>query len=637
MSEHTDLVVADDQPEMGRVARFGQFTLDLRSGELTRSGIRVPLQEQPFQILRMLIAKPGEIVTREELREHLWPTEFVDFERGLNTAVRKLRAALDDSAENPRFVETLARRGYRFIAPVVWPDQEQLVPAPALETGEAPRRSALFRPAMLAIGLLLIVATLLVVWWKFRPEARRSVDSIAVLPFVHDRADTAPLASGMTELLVDAIGRNPSVRVLARSAMFRYERQKVDPVRVGRELGVSGIVTGTVRRNGESYEIRVELVDVRDGKLLWSDRFNASPATLPTVQTAIADELNATLSTRPAGERRTPRMTTNREAYDYYIRGLYAWNRRDITNLRRAIDLFNRSIEADPGFAAPWSGLASTYGVMVGYGWISPAAGAPKVIAAATRALQLDPENAAAHASIAATKFRQEWDWEGAEREFKEAIRLNPDYATAHVWYAEFLRAMGRLPEARAEVAKGYELDPLSPSINASFCWGKFFEGRYEEARDFSRKVAEVDPRFKPTRCLAFSLLMLGEYDALAAELESTGHATDREAAAAVRREGRRGFLRHRIAQCENRPETGEGLAVDLASFYALDGNVDEAFRWLEIGYRNRVSRVTSVPFDPTFAALRGDPRLENLLRRMKYPEEVVVAATRPLPSPPSR
>jgi TolB-like protein/DNA-binding winged helix-turn-helix (wHTH) protein len=617
-----------------RLARFGPFELDLRSGELRREGVRLRIQEQPLQILLMLIERSGEVVTRDELRERLWPTDFVDFEHGLNTAVRKLRESLGDSAERPRFVETLARRGYRFIVPVVWVGSDSSAePVPDDSPEPRPGLTSGARLAIAAgIALVLLLSGLLV-WQRRRSAPSREIESVAVLPFVHDTTATEPLSDGMTELLIDSLARDPRLRVLARSTVFRYESPKTDAIAAGRELGVSGVVTGSIRRDDDRYDIRVELIDVRDRSLVWGERYQASSSMLPTVQASIAQSLAERLRARDgAPPPRVAGMTGSREAYDFYIRGLYAWNRRGREDLLRAAELFQRATDADPKFAAPWSGLASTYGVMVGSGWLPPMEGAPKVLAAATKALELDPLNAEAHAAIGATTFRQMWDYDGAEREFKEAIRLNPSYATGHTWYGEFLRAMGRAADARAEFERAYQLDPLSPPVNAAICWSRFKDRRYREAVDFSRKAGELDPRFVATRCLTQSLLALGDYEALAKALDAAPALgpEGRELAAATRKEGRSGYLGTRIAQLSALPDA-EFFAVDIATFHAMDGDRDEAFRWLEIAHRNRVSMLTSVPFDPRFDSLRTDPRLADLFRRIRLPEAAIAAATRPL------
>jgi DNA-binding winged helix-turn-helix (wHTH) protein len=229
-----------------RTARFGVFELDLRSGELRRDGVRVPLQEQPFRLLAFLIARPGEVISRDELHEKLWPSEFVVFDHGLNTAIRKLRTALDDSADNPRFIETLARRGYRFIAPVSW-DGLTAAPAPA----QAPSR----RTGLLLIAALLLVAAIAATFVFRRTEAAAppSIGAVAVLPFTNDHAQTAHLSDGLTEELIDALSRQPSMRVMARTTVFRYKGQAVDPQTVGRDLDVGAVVLGNVRRDGDAY------------------------------------------------------------------------------------------------------------------------------------------------------------------------------------------------------------------------------------------------------------------------------------------------------------------------------------------------------------------------------------------------
>src|SRR5688572_1549884 len=438
-----------------RMARFGVFELDLRSGELRRDGVRVPLQEQPFRLLAILIARPGEVVSREELREQLWASEFVDFDHGLNRAIRKLRTALDDSADNPRFIETLARRGYRFIAPVSW-NGDTVIAA----SEPSPRRRLL--PIVIAAAVLLMVIAGALIFRQMQARRAPTIWAVAVLPFTNDHAQTAHVSDGLTEELIDALSRLPSMRVMARTTVFRYKGKPVDPQTVGRDLDVGAVVLGDVRRDGDAYRVRVELIDVRDGSQLWGNRFNVSAAELPGLQNRIAELLFNRLR---HGQRAPGGRTQNAEAYELYLKGLYAWNRRGEDDLRQSIELFTKAAALDPTYAAPHAGLANAWGVMTGNGMISPDEGVPRVLAAARKALELDPENAEAYTSMATTKFRNLWDFAGAEKDYREALRLNPNYATGHQWYGDFLRSMGRFAEARRESDIAYKLDPLSTAI----------------------------------------------------------------------------------------------------------------------------------------------------------------------------
>lgn len=596
-----------------QTARFGVFALDLRSGELRRDGVRVPLQEQPFRLLAFLIARPGDVISRDELHEQLWPSEFVDFDHGLNTAIRKLRTALDDSADNPRFIETLARRGYRFIAPVSW-DGDTIAPPPSKVV---PGRTSLL--VIAAVALLLAIAAIFLLR-RSPASVPPSIGAVAVLPFTNDHPQTAHLSDGLTEELIDALSRQPSMRVMARTTVFRYKGQAVDPKTVGRDLDVGAVVVGNIRRDGDAYRVRVELIDVRDGSQLWGDHFQVSSVELPGLQNRIADLLFNRLR---YGKRVPGAQTQNAEAYQLYLKGLYAWNERGVDDLRRSIELFTRAAALDPTYAAPHAGMANAWGVMTGNGIISPEEGAPRVMAAARKALELDPANAEAYTSMATTKFRNLWDFAGAEADYRHALRLNPNYATGHQWYADFLRSMGRFAEARHEIDTAYKLDPFAPAITGARCWSFFFEERYAEGIAFARRAAEVDERCAAPTCVVRSMAALGDFEGMFREMRKL-EAPRFEVAAlegAFRKEGREGLYRKRLEGflASGKPEYSH--PVEIAETWAALGNKDEAFRWLDIAARHRVSRVTMVNVNPELKALRDDPRFDELLKRIGLPK----------------
>jgi TolB-like protein/DNA-binding winged helix-turn-helix (wHTH) protein/Flp pilus assembly protein TadD len=617
-------VISADNPlratsNQARTARFGIFEVDLRSGELRRDGIRVPLQEQPFRLLAFLIARPGEVVSRDELREQLWPSEFVDFDHGLNTAVRKLRAALDDSADSPRFIETLARRGYRFIAPVSWNGLSQ-TPATDAPASSAPRK--IYPLAIATAVLLLAIAAAFV--FRARTPVTRAISSpriwaVAVLPFTNDQPQAAHLSDGLTEELIDALSRQPSMRVMARTTVFRYKGKQIDPKAVGRDLDVGAIVLGNVRSDGDAYRVRVELIDVTDGTQLWGDHFRVSGDELPGLQNRIAGLLFNRLR---HGHGAPGARTQNAEAYQLYLKGLQAWNERGVDDLKRSIELFRRAAELDPTYAAPHSGLANAWGVMTGNGILSPEEGAPLVMAAARKALELDPANAEAYTSMATTKFRNFWDFAGAEADYRHALRLNPNYATGHQWYSDYLRSMGRLAEARQEIDLAYKLDPLSPAITGARCWSFYYEGRYADGIAFARQAAEVDARCAAPTCVARSMGALGDFEGMFREMrrfEVPFFDVD-ELEAAWRAGGREALYRKRLERILSRQKSEYSFPVEIAESYAALGNKDEAFRWLDIAFKHRVSRVTAINVNPELKSLRDDPRFEVLMKKIGLP-----------------
>jgi TolB-like protein/DNA-binding winged helix-turn-helix (wHTH) protein len=607
-------------------ARFGTFELDLRTLELRREGTRIKLQDQPLRLLTILIQRPGEVVTREELRQQLWAEEFVDFDHGLNTAVRKLRSALNDDADNPRFVETLARRGYRFLAPVTWEGDAgppPPPPAPPLET--VPRRRM---PLILTLAALVIVAAVAgVLFTRSRSPGRSAtVDSIAILPFRVQSADDEHLGDGLTEILITRLSRLPALRVMARDTVFSFKGGKVPAARAGREMQVNAVVTGNVRREGDTYSILVELIDVEDGAQLWGDRYATSLAELPRTQSRIVEDLSMQLrhgATQAQRQSASRAYTTNAAAYQQYLLGLQAWNRRTRADLPKAEEHFQRAIALDPQFAAAYAGLANTYGVMIGNSTLTPAEGTIKVFAAARKALEIDPENAEAHSSIAASSFRNLWDFQEAERSWRRAIELEPSYATAHHWYAGYLMTMGRYAEGRREAELGYRLDPLSVASISSQCWSLYLERRYRDTLAFAEKALEVQPTLSP-HCQGSTYRALGDYEGLLRLLESRKLPHWEKARAAYERDGPAGLARLHLELLQ---PNAERFPVDMAVEYALLGDADQAFAWLEKGYQNRLSRTVSFHVYPSLDPIRDDPRFADLARRIGLPPSALEAA----------
>lgn len=411
------------------IARFGSFELDTRTGELRKSGIRMRLPEQSFQVLALLLERQGQLVTREELRQRLWQDDtFVDFELGLNRAVNKLRKALCDAAGVPRFIETVPRHGYRFLAPVSF----------AKHSG--------------ANG-----------------GDRNSPRSLAIIPFTNTSGnpDADYLCAGLAESLIYRFAELPSLRVMACTTAFRYRNSTLDALSIGGELEVDAVLTGRAVMRGDSLSIGAELVDVRDGSLLWGHHYNRKLADLFEVQEnmsrAIFDSLRLTL-TQHQINRVQKRQTSNLEAHQLYLRGVFNWNKREPESVRRAMEYFQRAQDVDPGYALAHSGLADCFAVLsiYPYCFLPPKQGMARAKAAAQCALELDPELAEAHTTMGLVNLLHDWNFAESERRFRRAQELKPSYPIAHLWHCMYCIAMGRLDEALAEAQKARELDPLS-------------------------------------------------------------------------------------------------------------------------------------------------------------------------------
>src|SRR5437773_6635245 len=501
--------------------RFGAFEVDLRAGELRRKGLQVKLQEQPFQVLAMLLERVGEVVTREELQTKLWPADtIVDFDHGLNKAINKIRKALGDSAENPRFVETVARRGYRFIADVRVVDGSPLDrPEPVIEDSPATdkqdpvesggnpaaRRRAPWplagKTSAIALGLVLVT----LVGWMLRSRSRASLEirSLAVLPLESLSSDPSQeyFADGMTDELITDLSQISALSVISRTSVMPYKRARKPLPQVARELNVDAVVEGTVLRSGDRVRITAQLIQVSEDKHIWSQSYEGdlrdTLALQNKVARAIADQIRISLTPQEQAALKNVKAV-NPEAYVSNLKGLYFWNKRTADGLKTAVAYFDQAIENDPTYARAYAGLADSYALMGDwqYGVLTPKEALPRAEAAAIKALELDSTLGEAHTSLAFTLDGFDWDWGSAEREFKRALELNPGYATAHHWYAWHLALVGRNAEAIAEMKRAQNLDPLSLIISADSAELLVIAHSYDEVIEQSRKTIEMDPNF---------------------------------------------------------------------------------------------------------------------------------------------
>lgn len=459
------------------IIRFGDFDADLRSGELRRDGRRIKLQIQPFQVLQMLLEHAGEVVTREELQTRIWPADtFVDFDQGLNNAVRKLREALGDDAEKPRFIETLSKRGYRFISS-------------AQAVGSGARTPAL-------------------------PAATVTVDSIAVLPFASMSADPEDefFADGMTEEIINALAQIEQLHVVARSSAFSFKGKNIDPRIVGKQLSVRTVLEGTIRQSGNRLRITVQLINAADGYHLWSERYDREMKDIFDIQDEIArsitDRLKITL--RGGHEPLVKPKTQNFEAYLLYLRGRALLYRRGAA-IARAAERFERAVALDSGYALAWAGLADSNTVLGYWGLARPEATMPKALEAARRAIALDPSLAEAHSALAMASLMGAWDKPEAERAFLSAIELNPRYTQARAWFALFYLqfAAGRFEEGAAQAKLGVESDPLSGYANSVLALTLTLASKRTEGLQFSQTAVELDPESFLTRWIHHVVLHL--------------------------------------------------------------------------------------------------------------------------------
>jgi TolB-like protein/DNA-binding winged helix-turn-helix (wHTH) protein/Flp pilus assembly protein TadD len=632
--------------------RFGVFEFDLRSGELQKQGRKIRLEGQPVQVLLCLLENPGELVTREALHQKLWPADtFVNFEQGLNASVKRLRQALNDSADNPRFVETLPRRGYRFIAPT------QTIPAvggaPAADTAisevtevpATPNSSEANQPHRVALpertvrvsrvwkrsGVALLVALGISVVWLVRLHDHPSttIRSLAVLPLDNLSGDASQdyFSDGMTDELITELGQISELRVISRTSAMAYKGSHESLPRIARDLNVDAVLEGAVLRSGNQVRITAQLILASTDKHLWAKSYEGDLQDTIMLQKQVARSI--------AGEIRielTPQeqaalqhlQQVNPEAHEDYLKGRYFWNKRTPDGLKDAINYFIQAIEKDPNYAPAYAGLADSYALAGDwqYGVITPKEAYPKAKAAATKAIALDSALGEAHISLAWCLDGFDWDWDSAGREFKRGIELNGGYATAHHWYGWHLAMLGRHDEAVTELKKAKSLDPLSLIIGADLAEELLIAHRYDEALEQSRETMNMDPFFALTHYVLGEVLaqkhMRGEAIAelkKAVELSpgSTAFAANLANAYAV--SGKREEAVRILNDLKNRSRAGFSNAPEIAVVCVGLDEKDQAMVWLERAYGERFN--PGVLMRPAFDPLRSDPRFQNLLRRI--------------------
>jgi len=626
---------------------FGVFELDLRAGELRKHGLRIRLQEQPFQILAMLLEHPGEIVTREELQKELWPADtFVDFDHGLNKAVSKIREALSDSAESPRFVETVARRGYRFLAEVKVVDtvpvrSSELAtlphpPADAGNGGDLARKLAIPKlilsspTSKMSAFVLLLLVTSLSAWmlhsWK-RPS--HVIRSLAVLPLESLSSDASQdyFADGMTDELISDLGQISALRVISRTSVMAYKHARKPLPQIARELNVDAVVEGTVLRSGDQVRITAQLIEASTDKHLWSQSYQGelrdTLALQNQVARTIADQIRINVNPLEQAALKNVKVV-NPQAYESFLKGRYFWNKRTADGLKVALAYFNQATDEDPKYAQAYSGLADTYSLLGDwqYAVMTPKEALPKAKAAAIRALELDSTLGEAHNSLAFCLDGFDWDFDSAGKEFRRAIELNPSYATAHHWYAWHLSLLGRYDEALVEMRKAENLDPLSLIINADLAELLVLAHSYDESIRQSRKTIEMDPNFALAHNqLAQAYLQKHMNDEAVAELQKavqlsgSSPTSIANLARAYVAAGKRSEAQKLLSDLKKRSSASSSYAAELCVIYVALGDRDQAMNWLEKGYEERFN--PGVLLRPGFDPLRSDPRFQDLARRV--------------------
>jgi TolB-like protein/DNA-binding winged helix-turn-helix (wHTH) protein len=607
--------------------RFGIFEVDLASGELRKEGVRIRLQEQPFQVLIALIERPREVVSREDLQKRLWPSDVVvDFDRGLNKAINRLREALEDDADDPRFIETLPQRGYRFLADVE-------VAAPASPSGSTPvagRASPLIdRRGLLAVFGGLTAVPILIFGYRRLIGRPPEIKSIAVMPLenLSGNIDQEYFSDGMTDELIGELARIGSLRVISRTSMMQYKRSARKSLpEIARELNVDAILEGTVAQSDGKVRITAQLIRAQDDRHLWSERYERNLTDILALQSEVARTIANQIEIKltPQEEKHLTRTRpVHPEAYELFLKGNF-FVHQGIRGTARSIEFFHRAIELDPAQAEAYAGLAEALCFAAIFGLYPSAKAYPEARVAALKALELDESNAAAHDALADVKQGYDWDLAGAQVEFKRALTLNPSNLLTRVRYAESLTRLKKYEEAIQETARNLAWDPVSPICHVSRSMIFFRARRYDESIRASQQALDLDP--SNVNALWWQgVSYAGKQDfpksitALTKALSIAGGPLFR---------GYLGFVYGRAGERDKAFVIIRELTmlsnqrfvspVDFALVYAGLGDADSTFQWLEKAYQAREGRfeLASLYYD----GLHSDPRYADLVRRVGLP-----------------
>ena len=640
-----------------RRVRFGAFEADLRSGELFKYGVRIKVQDQPFQILAMLLDRPGELVSREELRHRLWAQDtFVDFDAGLNAAVRRLRDALNDSPDQPRFIETLPRHGYRFIASAyAVPESQPQVSDPStcnfptrmmgtegtlspvsaaphrLNTGWSPWTlpSSVWIWSFLFIAIAIGASILGITSWRsryFSTRAASGIRSIAILPLQNLSSDSNQdyFADGMTDALITDLAHAKSLRVISRSSSMQYKDSKKSAQEVGRELNVDAIFEGAVVRSGDEVRIDARLIRTADDQHLWARTYRRKISDILSLQEevalAIADEIQVSLPPD-----REARLANARpiipQAYSDYLLGQYFLERGGKENLEKAVGYYEQSIQIDPHYALAWAGLADAHRFLGGGGFAPEEAELRNARAAVERALELDPNLAEAHAARGSIQMFADWDWNAAEASYQRALAVEPANISALRGSARLAADLGRYDQALQLARQAAERDPLNPRSHRLVGDIAHYANELDEALAAFQKADELNPG-GPLINLSIGWVYLEQsrpLEALAAmEREKSPEFRLPGLALAYHALGKKKASDDALMRLID--EYGNTAAFQVAEVYAFRNEPDRAFEWLERAYQQREGSLTVIRGDPLLKNVERDPRYVSFLKKMRLP-----------------
>ncbi len=648
-----------------RRVRFGPFEASLNECELRRQGLRVKLNEKPFQVLSLLMERAGSLVRREELRQRLWPADtYVDFDANLNTALSTLRHALGDSSDNPVFIETVPRQGYRFIAPVIVMGEKLEAPVAHAEAVLAPAATATpDKRTQRQNGVLLWVAVVLVLalaaakglsyfhWMGKSPEDKSAGRKVTILvtPFENLSGDPNQeyLSDGLTDEMITRLGESSpgQLSVIARSTAMQYKGTQKTVAQIAHEQHVDYVLEGCVRRQGDRVRITAGLFSARQNGSLWAQAYERYASDLLAIQRDVADRIAQSLSIQllPSAPRSyAADRRVNPEAYDAYLKGLFYLNKRTQEGLRRSINYFQQASQRDPQFAPAFAALGYSYNVAAGWTYLSPKEAYPNAKAAGEKALALDDSLAEAHFVNGEVEHEYDWDWTSSEAEYKRGLALNPSSAAGHKLYAEYLTHAARFPEAIAEIRKAQQLDPTSLITNAFVCFVYYHAREFDKAIQECSKVLELDPDFVPAHfwrgaSYMFSSRYVQALSDFRRDSDLSSHAAYFESAIAMTYalQGNRDDALRILGELNRRAEKSYVSPFLLADIYISLGNKEQALAMLENAEQEHSADMVFLATAPEFASIARDSRYEEIVVRVGLPRTAIeFAAAHQLPRP---
>jgi TolB-like protein/DNA-binding winged helix-turn-helix (wHTH) protein len=633
--------------------RFDQLDLDLKRYELRRGGAVLKLEKIPMELLIFLVERKGQLVSREEIIERIWGKNiFLDTEQGVNTAVRKIRLAIRDDPEQPRYLQTVVGKGYRFVGPITViasngssemevpkePGRPFLEPVRALSTF-SPRRFG-FRNALVAGAVLSILAFLTLGTNIFGLRNRLlnrnlPIHSIAVLPLENLSGDPSQeyLADGLTDELITHLAKLGSLKVISRTSVMQYKSTHKSLPEIAHALDVDGIVEGSVVRSGSKVRVTVQLIRAANDRHLWAEDYQRELGDLIDLQREIARTITrqVALSLNPEQQAYFAQRTVHDpELNESYLRGLFFWDKRTEPDLRRAIENFNLAISRDPGFAPAYAGVANSYNLLWYLGLIKADEAVPRAHSAVEKALVLDPSSAEAHLALGYLKLHNDWDWAGAETENRRAIELSPGYSLAHQWYGYYLRSVGRFDEALAEYERARELDPLS--VLKTLRVADAYARKHDDAIPTSliHRAMELNPSDSSPH---YSLAELMEREGHTSEAALEWHTAlqldgdqqlvdlfDKTLSKSAFPAAKRAVTETLLERIAIRAKTNYVSPRNFVELYVRIGDKENALRWLDMAFAEHSSFLVQITHDPAYESLGTDPRFRAMLHRMRAP-----------------